>query len=256
MSLVLFRPVSVFCKAVRSVAVATVFAAPIPCFAQDEPIAEARPVPSQKPVDEAKPKALRPLTVATELIGNTKITGTLVDATALSMRTNFGEAQLPLSEIAGIRFASGDSNSTTVVMLNGDSITGVTDIKFMTIETEWGTAKINGQSLLSMLFVPGLQWESSNGLSGKRWTLTEMAAKPNPSNTLNNGRAPTPGTASGANPNSAFSNNAPIIIQNGTSNAPVSGSTSPGAIPRPGSNPFPANSVQPSIIVSPPSPQP
>lgn len=140
-----------------------------------EAIAEAK-VATASPAESSKAKAMRPLTVATELTGDTKITGTLVDSTALQMKTSFGEAQIPLSEIAGVRFATGDETSTTVVMLNGDSITGATDTKFITVETEWGTAKINGSSLVSMLFVPGLQWESSNGLNGKRWSLIE--AKP------------------------------------------------------------------------------
>jgi hypothetical protein len=140
-----------------------------------EAIAEAT-VANATPSEASKAKALRPLTVATELLGETKITGTLVDSSALQMKTSFGEAQIPLTEIAGVRFATGDETSTTVVMLNGDSITGATDTKFLTVETEWGTAKINGTSLVSMLFVPGLQWESSNGLNGKRWSLVE--AKP------------------------------------------------------------------------------
>ena len=117
--------------------------------------------------------------MATELVGETKITGTLVDSTALQMKTSFGEAQIPLSEIAGVRFATGDETSTTVVMLNGDSITGATETKFLTVETEWGTAKISGTSLVSMLFVPGLQWESTNGLNGKRWSLIETKPVPN-----------------------------------------------------------------------------
>ncbi len=146
-----------------------------------EAIAEATVVNADRNNSEAteaaKAKAMRPLTVATELVGETRIMGTLVDSTALQMKTSFGEAQIPLTEIAGVRFASGDETSTTVVMLNGDSITGATENKFITVETEWGTAKINGSSLLSMLFVPGLQWESSTGLNGKRWSLVE--AKPN-----------------------------------------------------------------------------
>jgi hypothetical protein len=129
----------------------------------------------------SKAKAMRPLTVAAELVGDTKITGTLVDSAALDMKTSFGTAQIPLSEIAGVRFATGDETSTTVVMLNGDSITGATETKFITVETEWGSAKINGSSLVSMLFVPGLQWESSNGLNGKRWTLVETKPTPSPS---------------------------------------------------------------------------
>lgn len=152
-------------------------------------VAQAKVIES--PATEAsKAKAMRPLTVATELVGETKITGTLVDSTALEMKTSFGAAQIPLSEIAGVRFATGDETSTTVVMLNGDSITGATETKFVTVETEWGTAKINGSSLVSMLFVPGLQWESSNGLNGKRWTLVE--AKPTPS-------APRPSNVPGIN---------------------------------------------------------
>lgn len=145
-----------------------------------EAIAEAK-VATEAEADASKPKSIRPLTVATELVGEVKITGTLVDSTALQMKTSFGEAQIPLSEIAGVRFATGDETTTTVVMLNGDSITGATDTKYLTIETEWGTAKINGSSLVSMLFVPGLQWESSNGLNGKRWSLVEVkpAARPN-----------------------------------------------------------------------------
>ncbi len=137
-----------------------------------EAIAEAQ-VATATPTESSKNKAARPLTVATELVGDTKITGTLVDSTALQMKTSFGEAQIPLSEIAGVRFATGEETSTTVVMLNGDSITGATETKFITVETEWGTAKINGSSLVSMLFVPGLQWESANGLNGKRWSLVE-----------------------------------------------------------------------------------
>jgi hypothetical protein len=156
-----------------------------------EAIAEAK-VATAIPTDASKTKAMRPLTVATELVGETKITGTLVDTTALQMKTSFGEAQIPLTEIAGVRFATGDETSTTVVMLNGDSITGATDTKFLTVETEWGTAKINGSSLVSMLFVPGLQWESSNGLNGKRWTLSE--AKPIAAPTKPGSSQPTPGS--------------------------------------------------------------
>ncbi len=153
------------------------------------PIAEATPLgsaieSSNKEVEldatgtEAKPAAMRPLTVAADLLSDTKITGTLIDSTTLQMKTAFGEAQIPLTEIAGIRFPGGEDNSTTVVMLNGDSITGATDLRALTVETEWGTAKINGQSLVSLLFVPGLQWEGINGLNGKRWALTELKPKP------------------------------------------------------------------------------
>ena len=65
-------------------------------------------------------------------------------------------------------------------MLNGDSITGATDVKNVTVETEWGMAQVNGQNISSILFVPGLSWTASDGLNGKRWSLVNaksLAAK-------------------------------------------------------------------------------
>lgn len=130
-------------------------------------------------VAEATPSKVRPLTVATGLIDDTIITGTLMDSTSITIKTAFGEASIPLSEVAGIRFPAAEDTSTTIVMLNGDSITGATDLKFASVETTWGSAKINGQNIANMLFVPGLQWQAVNGLAGKRWNLSE-ANKPAP----------------------------------------------------------------------------
>jgi len=162
-----------------------------------------------KPVARAvaSPAKVRPLSIQVDLLSKTKITGTLTDATSLEMRTAFGVANIPLSEVAGIRFASADNASTTVVMLNGDSITGATDIKLMTVETEWGIATINGQNISSVLFVPGLAWNPQTGLNGKRWNLATVKKKePAPRTAApttqqrtptrsSNVRAPYPGTA-------------------------------------------------------------
>jgi len=87
---------------------------------------------------------------------------------------SFGTASIPLSEVAGVRFASANDATTTVVMLNGDSITGATDIKLITVETERGTASVNGPSVASIMFVPGSQWNPQSGLSGKRWSLSDV----------------------------------------------------------------------------------
>ena len=155
-------------------------------------VPKAQPVPKAQAVskEELKNKAketltrstapaVRPLTVTVDLLSQTRLDGTLTDATTLEMRTSFGAASIPLSEVAGIRFASADNATTTVVMLNGDSITGATDVKLVTIETEWGTASINGPNIASMMFVPGLSWNPEDGLNGQRWKLiTKSSPKP------------------------------------------------------------------------------
>ncbi len=107
-------------------------------------------------------KRVRPLTVSVQLLrSDLVITGALTDSTLMGLRTAFGEASIPLSEVAGVRFPSGQDTSTTLVMLNGDSITGASDVKTITVETEWGVAKVNGENISSMMFVPGLEWQAT-----------------------------------------------------------------------------------------------
>lgn len=144
-----------------------------PSLAQ-EAVAQAIPE-ATTPVDKVEASS-RPLNVTIELLNGNLITGTLVEADVVNIKTAFGEAAIPLSEIAGIRFATREDVTTTVVMINGDSITGATDVKLVTVETDWGTAKINGSSIQSLMLIPNLKWQSSNGVSGKRWSLVDSKA--------------------------------------------------------------------------------
>lgn len=205
--------------------------------AQEEPIAVAAPVAKDPAADGAKPetvksdaalqtsepksgsdKRVRPLTVSVQLLRTDLVlTGALTDSTLMALRTAFGEASIPLSEVAGVRFPSGQDTSTTLVMLNGDSITGASDVKAVTVETEWGSAKINGENISSMMFVPGLEWQSVKGLNGTRWTLTEAKAKPAGTSAAPN--APSvplggglPNNSVPGLPNPSQSNNAPRVV--------------------------------------------
>jgi hypothetical protein len=167
------------------------------------PTAEAKPakaVPAKSEGTEIEKvkSGVRPLNVTTDLNTNTTIAGTLVEVDVLLIKTAFGEASIPLSEIAGIRFPQGDDVSTSVAMLNGDSITGATDVKLVTIETDWGTAKVNGSSIRSILFVPNVQWAAAPSISGKRWALQDVkAATPGQSGVATTQTAPTTSNSSG-----------------------------------------------------------
>lgn len=144
---------------------------------------------------------LPPLSVTVELMGGSKIVGTLVDVVQLPMKTSFGEASVPLAEVAGVKFASADDSSTTVILKNGDSITGATDLKVISVDTEWGSAKINATSIASILLLPDLRWNASNGLSGRRWSLVDAKqANAPPSSPLN--ASPAPRSANGSSINS------------------------------------------------------
>lgn len=146
-------------------------------YAQDsaEPIATATPVEAvdsdPAPAESPATPSVRPLSVTVQLLSKTEITGTLLDTTSLAMRTSFGVANIPLSEVAGIRTANSGDPVTTVVMHNGDSVTGATELSLVAVETDWGKAEIKGDSIASLLFAPGLQWTSKADLNGNRWVL-------------------------------------------------------------------------------------
>ncbi|MFG0288944.1 MAG: hypothetical protein ACF8CQ_12250 [Rhodopirellula sp. JB044] len=169
------------------------FSVTTPLHAQE--VVKAEPIKAEpteaKPISPAKASpTVRPLSVTVGLVTKNTIEGTLTDTTQLQMQTSFGTASIPLSEVAGVRFASADDATTTVVMLNGDSITGATDVKLITVETEWGTASINGPSIASIMFVPGLTWNSQSGLNGKRWTLSDDKATQSSTGTQSTGTRP------------------------------------------------------------------
>lgn len=144
--------------------------------AQSQPTpARARPIAAEGPMAEA---TLKPVPSATPLaatvqlnIGTTHLSGTLLSASDVVMKTSFGEVTVPFSEVAGIKLASAGDAKTTVVLHNGDSVTGACDIGRIELQMEWGTATINGDAINSILFAPGMAWVSESGLHGTRWTL-------------------------------------------------------------------------------------
>ncbi len=114
-----------------------------------------------------------PLTVTVDMMGGQKIVGTWTDITELPFKGAVGEVKILLSQVAGIKLASADDPSTTVVFKNGDSITGATDLQSISVDTEWGSAKINGSSITSLVLLPDLKWNAAIGLNGKRWSLVD-----------------------------------------------------------------------------------
>jgi hypothetical protein len=160
---------------------------------------------------EPKTGELRPLSATLYLVSGTKLEGTLLSATELTMKTSFGEASIPLNEVAGIRLAEAGNGTTTVILHNGDSITGGTELEKLDIVTEWGQAEVNGANISSILFTQGLKWETATGFSGSRWTLIESATTTSTAKPTNN--------ASPASANSASTTR----VRSSTGNFPTFG---------------------------------
>lgn len=187
---------------IRSIALSLVLCAVAGVAYADESVPTAVPVtvtPSvESPIPSTTlsrstsptPRKLQPQSVTITLLDGMKLAGELTEVDQWSMKTSFGTTNLPLSTVAGMKMAHEGDSMTTVVLHNGDNLTGAVQLDLVVIQTEWGRAEINGNHIASILFTPGLKWSSETGLNGMRWKLvTDEPPK----------TAPAPGTP-GAQP--------------------------------------------------------
>lgn len=160
--------------------------------AQAQEDAEAQ---GDEPAEEPNAGGLNSIVI--ELIQDDRVlNGELLDIGDLHIETAFGMAAIPLKKVLGIRMARTASESTTVVLHNGDMITGQVDIKSLLVRTKWGKSEVNGSNLASIFFGKGLTWESLDLLAGPRWTLAQV--KPSSSESSNNrSDAPAPPASEG-----------------------------------------------------------
>ena len=115
------------------------------------------------------------LKIVIDLIEDDRIlNGVLLDTNNLIVETAFGPASIPLVEVLGIRLSRSATEITTVVLHNGDMITGQVNIRTLMIRTNWGKSEVNGSNLASIFFRKGLAWKSLDLLAGPRWTLVEV----------------------------------------------------------------------------------
>jgi sRNA-binding regulator protein Hfq len=148
-----------------------------------KPVANApTPAPGKTDGEGVLTPKLQPQSVTVVLVSGSTMVGTISEADQWTMKTSFGTASLPLSAVAGIHMAQEGSATTTVVLHNGDSITGAVQFDQLVIQTDWGRAEILGTHVASILFTPGLKWTSEPGLNGTRWKLVASDARPSSAN--------------------------------------------------------------------------
>ena len=126
------------------------------------------------------------------------LNGELLDVEDLKLQTAFGVAAIPKEEILAIRLAREVGDFTTVVLHNGDMITGDVEIGSLMVLTRWGRSEVNGSSLASIFFREGLTWKKLKLLAGERWTVEEAIED-----------APAPVRASASN----RKNNPTLVVQ-------------------------------------------
>jgi hypothetical protein len=149
-----------------------------PTLAQAIPIEQSDSTAIATSIERTTPASTSPLIVTVQLLGsNAPLRGELISTPQLSVTTSFGDVSVPLSEVAGIKVASANNPTTTIVLHNGDSITGACEVGRIDLKTEWGRAEVQGTSINTILFVEGVSWIADEALGGKRWQLIEKRSE-------------------------------------------------------------------------------
>jgi hypothetical protein len=124
-----------------------------------------------------QPASAKPAII--ELRNGLKLEGRLADG-VLPCRLAFGDVPLPLETIRGIRLSdemtaieggTAQPASATIVLENGDSLTGLPRVEVLQLHTEWGQASVKLSHLkLLILTDESVTWTEHEG----RWRLSPM----------------------------------------------------------------------------------
>ena len=91
----------------------------------------------------------------------------------LKFTTKFGEVDIALGQIAGIRFHIDGEDSALIVLKNGDSVTGIPAMESLNLNTDWGRAEFDPVYVDEITTSQRASFTRSNDPQfGQRWTLT------------------------------------------------------------------------------------
>lgn len=99
------------------------------------------------------------------------IAGGIEGLAQLELMTKFGKVEIPMNEVAGIRLHIDNEDAAIVVMTNGDSVTGVPNLKNLTMITDWGKAEIETKFIQSLTATAASIFSKQTTDFGPRWVL-------------------------------------------------------------------------------------
>lgn len=125
------------------------------------------------PSGEPTERAAVPLQHFVKLSSRNKpIAGILELSDSMKFDTKFGEVDIALAQISGIRFHTDGEDAAMVVLSNGDSITGVPRSNSFVLNTDWGRAEFDPVFVESITTNSRARFEQTNDASfGPRWEL-------------------------------------------------------------------------------------
>lgn len=112
--------------------------------------------------------------------GNFALRGTMANVNELSMKTKFGQATIPLTEINGVKLHADEKGSCVVAFKNGDIVTGQLDLEKISITTNWGDANIRVDNIEMILTNPKGSFFKDTAAGKTYWRFSETRPVANP----------------------------------------------------------------------------
>ena len=131
-----------------------------PAFAQDESAASGSSSPAIQSNNDD---------VIIELTKSRRLTGELGNVSEVKLQTKFGEANIPLSEVDGIKLHTDENDNAVVAFKNGDVVTGELKMDSLAITTDWGNASVKLASVETILLNKSGSFYQDSTDGKQRW---------------------------------------------------------------------------------------
>lgn len=107
-----------------------------------------------------------------DLAQNQKVEGVVVDVQKFKITTGFGDVEVPLDKIDGIRLNAMEDGSAVMAFKNGDVLTGVLHVNDLKLKTAWGFATVNIAYIQQISTTKGAVFSSSTANGKTTWSFT------------------------------------------------------------------------------------
>lgn len=106
-----------------------------------------------------------------DLAQNQKVEGVVVDVQKFKITTGFGDVEVPLDKIDGIRLNAMEDGSAVMAFKNGDVLTGVLHVNDLKLKTSWGFATVNIAYIEQISTTKGAVFSSSTANGKTTWSF-------------------------------------------------------------------------------------
>lgn len=107
-----------------------------------------------------------------DLAQNQKVEGVAVDVQKFKITTGFGDVEVPLDKIDGIRLNAMEDGSAVMAFKNGDVLTGVLHVNDLKLKTSWGFATVNIAYIEQISTTKGAVFSSTTADGKTTWRFT------------------------------------------------------------------------------------